>query len=232
MNASNGTVLLVEDDYSLRRTLNTALSALGFEIGEAGTGEEALRRLLMIDYEVVLLDMNLPGLDGIETCRRIRRSFTRLPILMLTVRDFENDKVQAFESGADDYITKPFQVRELTARIRSAVRRYRATDCPPEEPVVIGQMKLDVARRTVEKAGLLVRLTRLEFKALQLLMENAGKPLTYDKLSTSLWGAEAGERRENLRVLISNLRGKLEQDPVNPEYLVTESCIGYRFREG
>jgi two-component system KDP operon response regulator KdpE len=231
MSAENGTVLIVEDDYSLRRTLHTTLAALNFDIGEAGTGEEALRRLRMVDYDVVLLDINMPGFDGIETCRRIRRSYARLPILMLTVRDSEEDKVQALESGADDYITKPFQMRELTARIRSAIRRFHAPGVPREEPLVVGLITLDHVRRRVDKAGVLIRLTPREFDALRLLMENAGKPLTHGMLLTALWGPEFTDRRENLRVLISNLRGKLEDDPANPEYLLTDSSIGYRFRD-
>lgn len=231
MNAANGTVLIVEDDLSLRRTLHTTLAALGFDIGEAGTGEEALRRLRMIDYEVVLLDMNMPGLDGIETCRNIRRIYTRLPILMLTVRDGEDDKVQALESGADDYITKPFQMRELTARIRSAVRRFRAPLVPAGDTLLVGSIMLDLGRRRVEKAGALIRLTPREFSALHFLMENAGKPLTYGTLLVHLWGPESGGSRESLRVLISNLRAKLEDDPGKPEYLLTDSYIGYRFRD-
>jgi two-component system, OmpR family, KDP operon response regulator KdpE len=231
MSGLNGTVLIVEDDSSLRRTLHTTLAALEFEIGEAATGEEAIRRLRMVDYEVVLLDMNMPGLDGIETCQHIRREFTRLPILMLTVRDSEDDKVQALESGADDYITKPFLMRELTARIRSAIRRYRAPQVPVEVPLVIGQITLDLVRRKVDKAGVVIRLTPREFNALRFLMENAGKPLTHGTLLNNLWGPEFSDRRENLRVLISNLRMKLEDDAANPEYLLTESYIGYRFRD-
>lgn len=231
MSEANGTVLIVEDDPSLRRTLRTTLAALDFDVGEAGTGEDALRRLRMVDYEVVLLDMNMPGLDGVETCRQIRRFFTRLPILMLTVRDGEDDKVHALESGADDYITKPFQMREITARIRSAIRRYRAPEVPPEEALVIGSITLDVVRRRVEKAGDPIHLTVREFNCLQILMENAGKPLTHGRLLATLWGPEFGERRENLRVLISNLRAKLEDDAANPEYLLTDSSIGYRFRD-
>ena len=211
--------------------MRTTLAALDFDIGEASTGEEALRRLRMVDYELVLLDMNMPGLDGIETCRRIRRSYSRLPILMLTVRDSEDDKVQALDSGADDYITKPFLIRELTARIRSAVRRFRAPEVPPEEPLTVGLITLDLARRKVEKAGAPIRLTPLEFSALRILMENAGKPLTYGALITALWRSEVGGSRESLRVLISNLRAKLEDDATNPQYLLTESQVGYRFRD-
>jgi two-component system, OmpR family, KDP operon response regulator KdpE len=231
MSAENGTVLIVEDDASLRRTLHTTLAALGFDIGEAGTGEEAMRRLRMVDYELVLLDMNMPGLGGIETCRQIRGSFTRLPILMLTVRDGEEDKVQALESGADDYITKPFRIRELTARIRSAIRRYRAPEAPPGESLVVGQVTLDPSGQRVERAGVPIRLTQREFSALKYLMENAGKPLTYGMMSTFLWGSGASEHRDRLRGVICNIRRKLEEDAANPQYLLTDSYIGYRFRD-
>jgi two-component system, OmpR family, KDP operon response regulator KdpE len=231
MSEVHGTVLIVEDDFSLRRILRTTLTGEGFDVGEAGTGEEALTRLRMINYEVVLLDMNMPGMGGIETCCRIRRSFTRLPILMLTVRDSEDDKVLALNSGADDYITKPFQMRELTARINSAIRRYRAPEVPKEEPITVGQITLDPARRNVTKAGALVHLTPREFDVLRLLIEHAGKPLPHVKLLTTVWGPEYSENREYLRVLMNNLRKKLEADPANPEYLLTDSYVGYRFRD-
>src|SRR5277367_6438598 len=140
MDDSQGRLLIVEDDSALRRSLRTTLDVLGFDIGEASNGEEALTRLRMVDYEAVLLDINMPGIGGIETCRRIRRIFTRLPILMLTVRDSEDDKVEALDAGADDYITKPFQIRELTARIRAAIRRYRAPESSPEMPITLGDI--------------------------------------------------------------------------------------------
>lgn len=231
MNDVHGTVLIVEDDSSLRRILRTTLTGLGFDVGEAGTGEEAMTRLRMVGYEVVLLDMNMPGMGGIETCRHIRRLYTRLPILMLTVRDSEDDKVHALESGADDYITKPFQMRELSARIGSAIRRYRAPEAPAEEPITVGLITLDPVRRKIEKSGTAVHLTPREFSVLRLLMENAGKPLPHVKLLTTVWGAEYSENREYLRVLMNNLRKKLETDPANPEYLLTDSYIGYRFRD-
>jgi two-component system, OmpR family, KDP operon response regulator KdpE len=231
MSTENATVLIVEDDLTLRRTLHTTLAALGFEIGEAGTGEEAMRRLRKVDYEVVLLDMNMPGLDGIEVCRQIRRSSTRLQILMLTVRDGEDDKILALESGADDYITKPFQIGELTARIRSAVRRFRAHVAPVEGPLAVGRITLDPSRRTVEKAGERITVTPREFQALQFLMENAGKLITYGVLSTFLWGPDNIEHRDRLRMLIGSLRDKLEDDATNPEYVLTEKFYGYRFRD-
>jgi two-component system, OmpR family, KDP operon response regulator KdpE len=231
MSEIHGTVLIVEDDSSLRRILRTMLTAQGFDIGEASTGEEALKRLRMVDYEVVLLDMNMPGMGGIETCREIRRSYTRLPILMLTVRDSEDDKVYALNSGADDYITKPFQMRELTARIGSAIRRYRAPEVPREEPITVGFITLDPARRSVSREGSPIHLTPTEFEVLRLLMEHAGRPLPHAKVLTTVWGPEYSENREYLRVLMNNLRKKLESDPTNPEYLLTDSYVGYRFRD-
>lgn len=231
MDQLSGRILIVEDDSALRRTLRTTLDALGFDIGEASNGEEALQRLRMVDYEAVLLDINMPGIGGIDTCRRIRRVFTRLPILMLTVRDSEDDKVEALEAGADDYVTKPFQIRELTARIRSAVRRFRAPEAPSEMPITIGDVKLDPLRRRVEHSGVEVRLTPREFDALQFLMEHAGRPVTHSRLLAALRGPGCGDDREYVRVLIGQLRKKLDDNAVHPEYILTDSYVGYRFRE-
>jgi two-component system, OmpR family, KDP operon response regulator KdpE len=231
MDTSTGRVLIVEDEPALRRTLRTTLNALGFDIGEASNGEEALQNLRMDSYEAVVMDINMPGIGGMETCRRIRRSFTRLPILMLTVRDSEDDKVEALESGADDYIVKPFQTRELTARIRSAIRRFRAPETPSEMPVSIGEITLDPVRRRVWRSNSEVRLTRREFDALRFLMERAGRPVTHTRLLSALRGPDSGDDREYLRVLIGQLRKKLETNAANPEYIFTDSYIGYRFRE-
>ena len=226
-----GRVLIAEDDAALRRTLRTTLTSLGFDVGEASNGEEALMRLRMVDYEAVVLDVNMPGVGGIETCRRVRQIFTRLPILMLTVRDSEDDKVEALESGADDYVTKPFQIRELTARIRSAIRRFRAPEIPSELPITVGEVTLDPVHRRVERAGMEVRLTLREFEALQILMKHAGRPVTHARLLAALRGPDAVNDREYLRVLISQLRKKLEDNTADPKYVMTDSQIGYRFRE-
>src|ERR1700734_783802 len=158
MDESQGRLLIVEDDSALRRSLRTTLDVLGFDVGEASNGEDGLVRLRMVDYEAVLLDINMPGIGGIETCRRIRRIYTKMPILMLTVRDSEDDKVQALEAGADDYVTKPFQIRELTGRIRSALRRFRAPETPAEMSLTNGTIMLDPVRRRVERAGTEVHL--------------------------------------------------------------------------
>lgn len=204
---------------------------MGFDVGEASNGEDGLIRLRMVDYEAVLLDINMPGIGGIETCRRIRRSYTKLPILMLTVRDSEDDKVEALEAGADDYVTKPFQTRELVARIRAAIRRFRAPETPAEMAIVIGTIMIDPVRRRVERSGTAVHLTPREFDALQFLMTHAGRPVTHARLVAALRGSGFGNERAYLRVLIGQLRKKIEDDPANPIYILTDSYIGYRFRE-
>jgi two-component system, OmpR family, KDP operon response regulator KdpE len=231
MNESPGRLLIVEDDSALRRSLRTTLGVLGFDVNEAGNGEDALVRVRTAGYEAVLLDINMPGIGGIETCRRIRQVSTRLPILMLTVRDSEDDKVEALEAGADDYVTKPFQTRELTARIRAAIRRFRAPERPAELPIIIGGITLDPVRRRVERAGIELHLTPREFDGLHFLMAHAGRPVTHARLLAVLRGPGFGNERSYLRVLIGQLRKKLEDDAANPTYLLTDSYIGYRFRE-
>jgi two-component system KDP operon response regulator KdpE len=223
-------VLVVEDDAGIRQSLFVTLGALGFVIGEAGNGEEALQRLRMVDYDAVLLDINMPGMGGIETCRRICQGYPRLPIIMLTVQDEEDIKVEALDAGADDYVTKPFQVRELTARLRSAIRRARASAAGSDSLIVIGNIMLDRDGHRVEKLGVQVHLTPKEFEMLRYLMEHAGRPVPHQRLLTSIWGPEYGNEREYLRVLINQLRKKIEDDPARPAYILTESYIGYRFR--
>ena len=231
MDDSQGRLLIVEDDSALRRSLRTTLDVLGFDVGEASNGEDGLVRLRMVDYEAVLLDINMPGMGGIETCRRIRRIHTKMPILMLTVRDGEDDKVEALEAGADDYVTKPFQTRELTARIRAAIRRFRAPETPAEMPITNGAIMLDPVRRRVERDGIEVHLTPREFDAVHLLMTHAGRPITYARLLCALRGSGFGNERAYLRVLIGQIRKKLEDDAANPIYILTDSYVGYRFRE-
>jgi len=224
-------VLVVEDDEGIRQSLFETLTALGFVIGEASAGEQALSRLRMEDYDAVLLDINMPGIGGIETCRKICRSYPHIPIIMLTVRDQEDDKVEALDAGADDYVTKPFQIRELTARLRSAIRRSKAPAVQADSSVEIGAVRLDPDRHRVEKMGQEVRLTPKEFAMLRYLMEHPGRPIPHSRLLTSIWGSEYGNEREYLRVLINQLRKKIEDDPARPSYILTESYIGYRFRE-
>ncbi len=229
MHSLQGSILLVEDDTAIRRGLKATLGAMGFEIGEASTGEEALTRLRAVEYDVVLMDLNMPGMGGVEACRRVRREFPQMSILVVTVRDSEEDTVEALDAGADDYITKPFQIRELAARIRAVLRRSRAPAPAREEPIQVGIFELHPARRLLKKRGQEVRLTPTEFDLVAYLMSHAGHPVLHAKLLSSVWGAEYGDEREYLRTFIMQLRKKLEDEPANPVYLRTVNYLGYVF---
>jgi two-component system, OmpR family, KDP operon response regulator KdpE len=224
-------VLIVEDDEGIRQSLFETLGALGFVIGEAANGEEALVRLRMVNYDAVLLDINMPGMGGVETCHRIVQVYPRLPVIVLTVRDDEEDKVEALDAGAHDYVTKPFQIRELTARLRAAIRSSKATAAPSDAFIAIGDLVLNPGRRHVKKLGQQIHLTPKEFEMLHYLMSHAGRPVPHSRVLTSLWGPEYGNEREYLRVLINQLRKKIEDDPTQPTYILTESHVGYRFRD-
>jgi len=224
-----GKLLVVDDDASVRRTLHTTLYSLGFDIGEASTGEEAIALCRIVRYEAVLLDINMPGKDGIETCRELRRLLPRIAILMLSVNDDHERKIEALEAGADDYVTKPFHMRELTARIRSALRRSRASAAQSDELISIGDVELHPARRLVLKSGEPVHLTPKEFDLLHYLMSHAGLPITHSRLLHVVWGSEYANQVEYLRTFVRQLRKKLEDDAGNPKYLLTDSHVGYRF---
>ena len=224
-------ILVVDDEPAIRRALRPPLMELGFQVAEASRGEEALLALRSGSYDAVLLDINMPGIGGIETLKRIRGFAPRLPVLMLTVRDDEEDKVQALELGADDYVTKPFSTRELIARIRSAVRRVRAPARPEDAPIEIGEIRLDPVKRVVTRRGEAVKLTRKEFDILYCLMSRAGRVVTYAKLLTAVWGAESREEVEYLRTFVRQLRKKIEDDPAHPVYLLTDVYVGYRFAD-
>ena len=231
MSQSHGKVLIVDDDSAIRRALHNTLHGMGFEVDDAASGEAALDLVREAEYDVVLLDINMPGIGGIRACREIRKSLPRLGILMLTVRDREEDKVTALDAGADDYITKPFNIRELAARIRAAVRRSRATKVDADAVIHIGNIELDPARRLVRKSGEPVHLTPKEFDLLRYLMAHAGLPITHVRLLHAVWGPEYGGELEYLRTFVRQLRKKLEDDPAEPAYLLTDSHIGYRFAE-
>ncbi len=224
-------VLVVDDEPAIRRALGPPLTALGFEVAEASRGEKALHLLRTETYEVVLLDVNMPGIGGLETLRRIRMFAPRLPVLMLTVRDGEEEKVLALETGADDYVTKPFSVRELVARIRAAVRRVNAPARAEDAPIEIGEIRLVPARRSVTKRGQPIHLTRKEFDILHCLMSRAGRVVTYARLLTAVWGADCREEVEYLRTFVRQLRKKIEDDPARPLYLLTDIYVGYRFAD-
>ncbi|MGD0831897.1 MAG: response regulator transcription factor [Terracidiphilus sp.] len=224
-------ILLVDDESAIRRALRPPLAELGFQVVEASRGEEALQMLRSGAFDVVLLDVNMPGIGGIETLRRMRALAPRLPILMLTVRDGEADKVEALELGADDYVTKPFSTRELIARIRTAVRRVQAPARAEDAPIEIGELLLEPVKRKVTKRGQSVHLTRKEFDILHCLMSRAGRVITYARLLTAVWGVDCREEVEYLRTFVRQLRKKIEDDPANPVYLLTDVYVGYRFAD-
>jgi two-component system, OmpR family, KDP operon response regulator KdpE len=231
MSQSHGKVLIVDDESAIRRALHNTLQGMGFDVSDAATGEAALQLVREAAYDVVLMDINMPGIGGIRACREIRKSLPRLGILMLTVRDREEDKITALDAGADDYITKPFNIRELAARIRAAVRRSSVSHVDPDAIIHIGNIELDPARRLVRKAGEAVHLTPKEFDLLRYLMAHAGLPITHARLLHAVWGPEYGGELEYLRTFVRQLRKKLEEDPAEPAYLLTDSHIGYRFAE-
>ncbi len=230
MNKESGNLLIVDDERSIRLSLRTILGNFGFDIVEAARGEEALALVRTAQFDAVLLDINMPGMGGIEVCRIMRKAAPRLPIVMLTVQGGEDRKVEALDAGADDYITKPFQLRELTARLRAAVRRNKATD-DTNSVIVIGDVLLDPERHLVEKKGRSVHLTPKQFELLHYLMIHAGRPIPHAKLLRSVWGVEYGNELEYLRTFIRQIRMKIEDDPAAPKYLLTDSHIGYRFSE-
>jgi two-component system KDP operon response regulator KdpE len=227
---AQGTVLIVDDERSIRVSLRTILSSMGFDIVEAARGEEALSLVRTTQFDAVLLDINMPGIGGVEVCRLMRKESARLPIVMLTVQGSEDRKVEALDAGADDYITKPFQLRELIARLKAAMRRNKAVESE-ETVIAIGDVRLDPGRHLVQKKGRSVHLTPKQFELLHYLMANAGRPVPHAKLLRSIWGPEYGDELEYLRTFVRQLRTKIEDDPGNPKYLITEAHIGYRFSE-
>jgi two-component system KDP operon response regulator KdpE len=223
---SNPTILVVDDEPQIRRVLRTTLSGNGYEVIEAGDGEQAVDTVLRERPSVVLLDVNLPGISGLETCSRLRRSFDG-PIIMVTVRNSEHDKVLALDSGADDYVVKPFSTAELLARIRAALRRSSPDEAHPriEHP----ELTIDFDRRILEVRGKRVHLTPKEFEVFRIMAIHRGKPLTHKRLLQTVWGPDHGGETENLRAVITQLRKKIEKDPVHPQCILTEPWVGYRF---
>jgi len=230
VNRESGTLLIVDDEGSIRHSLRTILANFGYVVVEAARGEEALSLVRSAQFDAVLLDIDMPGIGGIDVCRLMRKAAPRLPIVMLTVLDGEDRKVEALDAGADDYITKPFQLRELTARLRAAVRRNKVEESDTQT-IIIGDVLLDPDRHLVEKKGRGVHLTPKQFEVLHYLMANAGRPIPHAKLLRSVWGPEYGNELEYLRTFIRQIRIRIEDDPANPVYLLTDSHIGYRFAE-
>ncbi len=225
MNAAN--ILVVDDEPQIRRVLRSTLTAHGYVLTDAKTGEEAVDIVRKSKPDLILLDLNMPGMNGIETCREIR-AFSSAPIIMLTVRNAERDKVQALDAGADDYVVKPFGIEELLARVRASLRRYSTGETLP--PFVAKDLTMDFESRRVEVRGEEVHLTPKEFDVMKHLVMNQGKPLTHRRLLQAVWGPDYGEETENLRVVINQLRKKIEADPTHPKFILTEPWVGYRFQ--
>lgn len=228
MTGANGSVLIVDDDPGIRRALGATLAALGYKPDEASSGEHGVELAARHQYDAVLLDFNMPGKGGLETCRDLRHRLPAAGILMVTVRDSEDDKVEALDAGADDFITKPFVMPELTARLR-AIQRGRSVSPRKADVMAIGEIALDHPRRRVTKAGKPVHLTPKEFDVLDYLMAHAGAPVRHEELLRAVWGPDYSGEVEYLRTFVRQLRKKIEDSPADPKYLTTDAFFGYRF---
>jgi two-component system KDP operon response regulator KdpE len=227
MTDSNQRILVVDDEAPIRRYLRAALSAQGFTIYEAANGQEALNAVIADRPDIIILDLGLPDIDGIEVTRRLRE-WSQIPIIILSVREAEQDKIAALDAGADDYLTKPFGTGELMARMRVAMRRLASS---PDEPTLqVDELQMDLSRRVVTVRGDEISLTPTEYDILRLLMQNAGKVITHHHLLRQVWGTAYESEMHILRVNISNLRRKIEPDPARPTYIHTEPGVGYRLR--
>jgi two-component system KDP operon response regulator KdpE len=224
---STGRILVVDDDPQIRRVMRVTLTAQGYEVDDAKDGHSALEKLRDPRFDLVLLDVNMPGLSGLETCREIR-SGSDIAIIMLTVRDDESDKVQALDAGADDYVTKPFRTPELLARIRAALRRAPASQGPAAGRLALGTTEIDFDSRQVTAGGRRVRLTPKEFDLLRYLVAHANKVVSHRQMLQAVWGPDYGDEVDYLRVVVNQLRKKIEARPSQPVYLLTEPWVGYR----
>jgi DNA-binding response OmpR family regulator len=232
---TSSTILLVDDDETVRKVLTFPLERDGYEVVQAGDGEEALRRFGESSVDLVVLDIMLPRIDGLDVCKALRAQSSSVPIIMLTARDDELDKVLGLELGADDYITKPFSIREFRSRVRALLRRARAPRHEPGEPseqaIEIGDLVVDLTRRTVALAGEKVQLTYVEFELLAILAAHPGRVYTRRMLLETLWGSADFRDPRTIDVHVRHLREKLEEDSRDPVYILTVRSVGYRFRD-
>ena len=224
---SSGRILVVDDEPQIRRVMRTTLTAQGYEVQDARSGEEALEKLSDSKADLVLLDVNMPGIGGLATCRAIR-SHSEIAIIMLTVRSEEADKVAALDSGADDYITKPFSMPELMARIRAALRRLPVPAEGGPESIAFGDVDINIGMRRLRVRGREIRLTPKEFELLHYLAAHPNVPIPHARLLQAVWGPDYGDQVEYLRVFMNQLRKKIEKEPSKPQYLLTEPWVGYR----
>jgi two-component system KDP operon response regulator KdpE len=225
---NNSRILVVDDEPQLRRSLRSTLSALGFTVADAESGETALEKLREEKFDLVLLDINMASLSGIETCRAIRAR-SDVVVLVLTVRDRAEDKIQALDAGADGYITKPFDINELLARIRAALRRAPATARVGSQTLQLDRLEISFRDRQVKVDGRVTRLTPTELELLHYFVAHPNSALRHDQILQAVWGPDYGNEVEYLRVFVNQLRKKIEPDPAKPRYIVTEPWLGYRF---
>jgi two-component system KDP operon response regulator KdpE len=227
--AEGARILVIDDEHEIRRMLHVALSAHGYAMSEASSGKEGLREATIFHPDLVILDLGLPDLDGMDMITRLRE-WTQVPIIILSVREREADKIRALDAGADDYLTKPFSMGELLARIRVAIRHVAKSE---DEPVLVfGDLTVDLARRLVLLKGQEVRLTPTEYEILKYLALHSGRVVTHGQLLRVVWGPNYQEETHYLRVYVGQLRRKVEADPARPRYILTEPGIGYRFISG
>lgn len=228
--AGQGAILVVDDDNSMRRALHVTLSGFGFTVVGASRGEEALSLVQVTRFDAVLLDIDMPGMGGVEACRGIRNISAHLPILILTAMDGDDAMISALDAGADDYITKPFRLKELTARLRAAVRRRNVKDSNDQDSAIRrGDLELDPVKYRVQKSGRTIHVTPKEFEMLRYLMSHPGELIPRERLLRSVWGTKCGEDFVYLRIYVSQLRKKIEDDPLSPKYILTVPSVGYRF---
>jgi two-component system KDP operon response regulator KdpE len=225
---STGKILVVDDEPQIRRVMRVILAGENYEVVEARSGEAALLRFREFLPDLVLLDLNMPGMSGLEACRTIRET-SDVPIVVLTVRHEEEEKVEALDAGADDYVTKPFGKKELLARIRAALRRSPASPTAGPRTFVTGDLEIDFEARKIRSGKKSVRLTPKEFDLLRYLVSHVGKPVPHRELLQAVWGPDYGDQTDYLRVFITHLRKKIEPNPAKPQYILTEPWIGYRF---
>jgi two-component system, OmpR family, KDP operon response regulator KdpE len=227
---SAGRVLVVDDEPQIRRVMRTALTTAGYEVSDARSGEEAVEQLGEEKFDLILLDVNLPGMSGLEACRLIRHDtlVPDVPIIMLTVRNAEKDIVEALDAGADDYVVKPFGIPELLARIRAALRRAPLSQDSAPLRISLKDVEVDFVSRQVTVRGRNVRLTPKEFDLLRYLVIHPNKVIAHRELLQAIWGPDYGDEVEYLRVFVNQLRKKIEPQPAKPRYLLTEPWVGYR----
>lgn len=224
------TVLVIDDEAQIRRAVRNAMKDLDERVLEAATGEEGIDLAAAEQPSLIILDLGLPGRNGIEVCRDLR-AFTSVPIVVLSARHTESDKVALLDAGADDYVTKPFSTAELQARVRAHLRR-RSNEASDAKQVVAGNLVIDLVRRTVARGGAQIHLTPTEWDLLRVFAANAGKTLTHQQLYSKVWRRGHGDVQQYLRVYVGQLRRKIEDDPINPRFIKTEPSVGYRFDTG